>query len=263
MMKTRIHHLCCGSMHAPPYPRAICHCLLLEDPNGLALIDTGIGLVDVQDPIGRIGQPLIDLVGFEFEEAATAARQIEALGQSTGDVKHIVLTHCDPDHVGGLADFPDATVHVAEEELASVHRGHFRYLPQSFGHEPQWKTYAPSSRRWFGLEAREVNLGFQYEVLLIPLFGHTFGHCGIAVSCDESWLLHVGDAYYLRIETETDDHPVSQLAAERADDDAARLKNLSEIRRLLRDHANEISLFGYHDPDEFEDTSASQPGAAG
>ncbi len=151
---TTIHHINCGSLHAPPNPKAICHCLLLEDEDGLALVDAGIGLLDVQQPLERIGQPLIDIGGFQFHEEDTAVRQVEKLGFRTTDVTHVVLTHCDPDHVGGLADFPHADVHVAEEEHASVRRGRFRYLPLQFAHGPVWKTYPASTRRWFGLEAR-------------------------------------------------------------------------------------------------------------
>lgn len=248
---TRIHHLNCGNMHAPPYSRAICHCLLLEDQGRLALVDTGIGLQEVRDPIGRIGQELIDIVGFQFDEATTAIHQIEALGYSARDVTQIVLTHCDPDHTGGLADFPHAQVHVAAEELASVERGHFRYLPQQFEHGPKWKTYGPSQHDWFGLEARRVDLGFESEVALVPLFGHTLGHCGVAISQGATWVLHVGDAYYLRAETTTDDHPVSQLTSQRADDNPARIQSLEQLRRLLRDHSGDVTLFGYHDPEEF------------
>jgi glyoxylase-like metal-dependent hydrolase (beta-lactamase superfamily II) len=120
-----------------------------------------------------------------------------------------------------------------------------------FEHGPKWRAYGSSARRWFGLEARPVALPFESEVLLIPLFGHTLGHCGIAVRQGDRWVLHVGDAYYLRVETLTDDHPVSQLTAQRADDDARRKASLEQIRRLLRDHSDEIELFGYHDPDEF------------
>ncbi|MFE6931116.1 MBL fold metallo-hydrolase [Streptomyces sp. NPDC057699] len=42
----------------------------------------------------------------------TAARQVEKLGFSRDDVRHIVLTHFDADRIGGLADFPDAQVHL-------------------------------------------------------------------------------------------------------------------------------------------------------
>lgn len=244
---TKVHHIRCGTLHAAPNPVAICHGLLLEDPGGLALVDTGIGLLDA----GRLDPQLIEMAGFRFVEEDTAARRVEALGFRNGDVGHIVLTHCDPDHAGGLSDFPRARVHASEEELASVSAGHWRYVPGQFAHGPAWEPCGASERRWFGLEARTLDLGFASEVLLIPLFGHTLGHCGVAIRQGDRWLLHVGDAYYLRVETQTDDHPVSLLAAQRADDDALRRASLGEIRRLLRDHAGEIDLFGYHDSSEF------------
>ena len=31
---------------------------------------------------------------------------------------------------------------------------------------------------------------------MIPLPGHTLGHCGIAVRTKDRWLLHAGDAYF-------------------------------------------------------------------
>ncbi len=248
---TTIHHLNCGYLHAPPNPRASCHCLLLEDRSGLALVDTGIGLLDVRDPVGRLGKPLIDAAGFLFDEAETAVRQIERRGFRVEDVRDVILTHADPDHAGGLADFPLARVHLSEEELANLNRGSWRYVALHFEHGPRWVRHAASSREWFGLEARPIDLGFDSEVLLVPLFGHTLGHCGVAVQQGDRWLLHVGDAYYLRVETETDDHPISLLAAQRADDDPLRRSSLQQIRRLLRDHGDTVAMVGYHDETEF------------
>jgi hypothetical protein len=65
------------------------------------------------------------------------------------------------------------------------------------------------------------------------------------------WVLHVGDACYLKVELTSDDHPVSRLAAQRADDDASRRASLKQLRRLARDHRGEVELFGYHDSAEF------------
>lgn len=227
---TKIHHINSGSLHAPPNPRVGCHCLLLEDKRDLALVDTGIRLLDVQRPTERIGQSLIDMAGFQFVEADTAVRRVEALGFRRADVKHLVPTHCDPDHAGGLADFPEAKVHVAEEELASVSKGCWRYLPVQFAHGPKWRTYVRSTREWFGLESRPVALGFESAVLLVPLFGHTLGHCGVAIQQGGRCVLHVGDAYYLRVELATDDHPVSELAAQRADNDVQRRVSLEHLK---------------------------------
>jgi hypothetical protein len=65
------------------------------------------------------------------------------------------------------------------------------------------------------------------------------------------------------VELATDDHPVSELAAQRADDDGLRRASLSELRRLTRDHAREVEMFGYHDFGEFPPVAGSgEPAAA-
>ncbi len=53
-----------------------------------------------------------------------------------------------------------------------------------------------------------------------------------------------------RTETEVEDHPVSQLAAMRADDNELRKKSLEQIKRLSSG-LDEIEIFSYHDPSEF------------
>lgn len=259
---TTIHHINCGTLLVPGYPTVVCHCLLLEDDLGLALIDTGIGMLDVQNPVDRLGQELINLAGFQFNEADTAIRRIENLGLQPDQLRHIVLTHCDPDHAGGLADFPNAQVHVGREELSHALSEHWRYVAKHFEHSPRWMPYEASKQEWFGLEARPVNLGFSSEVLLIPLFGHTLGHCGVAIQQGSRWLLHVGDAYYLRAELTEVNHPVSELAAQRADNDEWRRESLSQLRRLFRDHGDEIKMVGYHDITEFPEDFVLQLGSS-
>ena len=248
---TQIHHINCGTLRVAGYPTVVCHCLLLQDESGLALVDTGIGLLDVQNPTERLGQAQIDNAGFQFNEDDTAVRRIESLGFSREDVRHLILTHGDPDHTGGLADFPNAVVHVAEEELAHLSSGHWRYLPIHFAHSPQWSVHGPHSRDWFGLEARPLGLGFSSDVLLVPLFGHTLGHCGVAVQDGGRWLLHVGDAYYLRAELTDENHPVSLFAAQRADNDEMRRASLDTLRQLLTRHGDQIEMIGYHDISEY------------
>lgn len=247
----KVHHLNCGVLHAPPNPQASCHCLLLERDGRLTLIDTGIGLQDIARPIERIGQPAIDAAGFQFHERLTAARQVERLGFQATDITDIVLTHGDPDHAGGLADFPTAVVHLSAEEHARLGSGHWRYSADQFAHQPRWVTHQRSTEQWFGTEARPLPLLAGTEAFLIPLFGHTLGHCGVAVRAGNRWLLHVGDAYYLRVELSADDHPVSALTTLRADDDALRRESLATLRRIARDHGAEVEMFGYHDFTEF------------
>jgi glyoxylase-like metal-dependent hydrolase (beta-lactamase superfamily II) len=205
----------------------------------------------VRSPLDRIGQQLIDAAGFQFHEEQTAARRVERLGFCPADVRCVVLTHADPDHTGGLADFPHAQIHLSAEEHAAVAAGSWRYLPAHFAYGPNWKPCAGPEVEWFGLRARRLDPELASDVLLVPLFGHTLGHCGVAVGQDGRWVLHVGDAYDLRVELDRDDHPVSGLAAQRADDNTQRLASLEHLRRLTRDHAGEVEVFGYHDFSEF------------
>ena len=246
-----IEHLNAGWIRPPGSPlRVTCHCLLLRDAGGTAMIDTGIGLRDVADPLGRFGRPLIDAVGFQFDEADTAIRQLERRGVAPEEVKHVVLTHLDCDHAGGLADFPAARVHVAAEELAALRAGDPRYLPIQFEHGPRWSLHPRSTTQWFGLEARPIDWELASAAYLIPLFGHTAGHCGVAIQRGDRWLLHVGDAYYLRGELNDINHPIGALTAARAVDNGQRLASLERLRRLVREHGDQIDILGYHDIDE-------------
>lgn len=250
-----VYHLNCGVLHSPPNPPASCHCLLIENGGRLLLVESGIGLQDIANPLERIGQAAIAGAGFQFEERQTACRQIEKLGFRRTEVTDVVLTHCDPDHAGGLADFPDASVHVSNEEYTNLASGRERYSGSQFSHQPQWVTYPPATEHWFGLEARRLSIPGLTDIFLIPLFGHTLGHCGFALRTGRTWLLHVGDAYYLRAELTNDHHPVSALAKNRADDDSQRRASLASLRRISHEQASDVNMFGYHDFTEFPENS--------
>lgn len=246
----RLHHLNCVRIAIPINDDVIGHCLLIKEDNNLLLLDTGVGVQDVENPDERLGKELIEVAGFQLDIKLTAFQQIKELGLDPSLVKDCVLTHLDPDHTGGLADFPNATVHVSKEELHNFERGNPRYLKGHLAHNPEIKEYSTSDEEWFGLEARKINSSLETEIFLIPLFGHTLGHCGIAVQWEGKWILYAGDAYYLRAELENGYHPVSQLAAARADDNTQRLESMEKIKKLIKEHP-EIEIFGYHDQEEF------------
>lgn len=245
-----LNHLNCVKIVSPINNDVCGHCLLIKEGDQLILLDTGIGLLDTQFPQERIGQQLIDLVGYRFDEKQTAIRQIENLGLDPSMVTDCIISHLDNDHIGGLADFPKAIVHLGAEELENFNSENPRYLKTPLSHSPIIEVYEKSDYDWFGFEARKVNTSTETEIFLIPLFGHTLGHCGVAVKLPTNWLFYVADAYYMRVELNDSSHPVNELAQLKADDNNLRLIALNKIRNLISEHP-EIEVFGYHDIAEF------------
>ncbi|WP_244919119.1 MBL fold metallo-hydrolase [Nostoc commune] len=239
----------------------VCHCLLIETNQGLVLIDTGFGQRDVKAPLSRLSPFFMNLNRIKFEEKYTAVAAIEQLGLNPRDVRHIVLTHLDFDHAGGLEDFPEATVHVmlSEIEAAKERQGFVssrRYRPGQWDEVKNWKYYSPGGEPWFGFEAVRNLEGLPPEILLIPLVGHTRGHAGIAIETSEGWLLHAGDAYFYRHEIGSPKRVCTPgLRAYQSFmevDRKARLSNQDKLRALSLDHSSEVRLFCSHDAIEFK-----------
>lgn len=239
-----------------------CHCLLIELNSELILIDTGLGVRDVHDPASRLSRFFLEMLKPEFREEMTAVRQIERLGFNARDVRHIVLTHLDFDHAGGLDDFPHAAVHMlrAEREYAAAQitwLDRQRFRPRQWSTSFNWKAYDPDrGEDWFGFDRVKEMSGIPPEILLIPLPGHTFGHAGVAIRRETDWLLLAGDAYFYHQEMDLH-HPYCtpglrfyQMLMEK--DRRQRLSNQARLRQLLRQHSSEVSLFCSHDLTEFE-----------
>jgi glyoxylase-like metal-dependent hydrolase (beta-lactamase superfamily II) len=244
----KVHHLNCLYIESP-FGMGIGHCTLIESHGSLILIDTGIGLSETKNPEKTLGRDLIELSGFKLDESHTAVRQIERLGFDPKKVEHIICSHLDPDHIGGFSDFPTAVIHLAQEEFECFNSGNERYLHYQLSNQQKLNLYSENDNKWFGLPARQLNLNF--EAYLIPLFGHTLGHCGVVFKVDDRWIFYIGDAYYFRAELEDEQHPVEQLAKLRAMDDDMRMQTLGKLRNLISIHGNEINYYGYHDPLEF------------
>lgn len=269
----RVHHLNCistcplGGRLMDGRTRSIvqrgqlaCHCLLLETEQGLVLVDTGFGLRDVHDPAGRLSKFFLGLVSPAFREEMTAIRQIERLGLGPGDVRHIVLTHLDFDHAGGLDDFPHATVHLlrAERDAAAEQRTWLdrqRFRPQQWSTSAQWRVHDfAAAEAWMGFDA--VRPVPELDVLLVPLIGHTWGHAGVAVRHDGRWLLDAGDAYFFHREMDLERPTCTpglrfyQWMMEK--NRRSRLRNQRRLRELRLERGGVVEIFCSHDVVELE-----------
>jgi glyoxylase-like metal-dependent hydrolase (beta-lactamase superfamily II) len=267
----RVHHLNCGSLC--PHGRrlingdgglferglSICHCLLLETDDGLVLVDTGFGLDDARNP-GQLGIAFRALTMPRPKEETTAVRQLDGLGFSPSDVRHIVVTHLDLDHAGGLPDFPDAEVHLHAPELdAGLNPKldeRIRYIGGAhWKHGPRWVSHSVDGDEWRGFESVAVLPSTDAEVLLVPLPGHSRGHTGVAVRVGERWLLHCGDAYFNHGQVEDPPSCPPMLTVFQnvmASDNGARRSNLERLRELAARDGDEVTLICAHDPHDLE-----------
>lgn len=270
----RIHYLNCGTdcplggaafdgFSKGPFAKLSCAAQLIETEQGLVLVDTGFGVEDVRQPHPRLSETFHALLNIQFRIEQTALHQVKALGFDPADVRHIILTHLDFDHAGGIEDFANARLHVmeAERESAERRRRGFvtrrRYRPVQWDDVRDWRTYGGGrGERWFGFEAVRDLEGLPPEILMVPLPGHTWGHAGVAVDTGAGWVLNAGDAYFYRGEMDLERRRCTpglrfyQTLMEV--DRNQRFANQDRLRELKRAEGSQVTIFCSHDCKELE-----------
>lgn len=265
----RIHHLNCGSFNSLASGPLVSHVLLCETNDGLVLVDSGIGRSDIAAPKSRLGRVALAL-GPALRVEETAAHQIEALGYQLSDVRHIVATHLDYDHIGGALDFPHATVHTTAAELRTAQAR--RRLPERLRYRrphveaiTSFQTYDGTGEELLGLPTAHPILGVE-DVWLVPMPGHSIGHAGVAVrTSNRGWLFHAGDSFYHRAAlSPSRSAPISHAAIlgaielTMASIPAKVRANHQQLRKLAHDPSQRVSVFCAHDAVLFDRLRAEQ-----
>ncbi|OTG63158.1 MBL fold metallo-hydrolase [Acinetobacter silvestris] len=263
----KVHHLHCGTMCpicAPLFGQKglkaeiVCHCLLIETDQGLVLVDTGLGIQDYLHTKQRLGAIVAKIGAIIPDLNLTAIRQIQQLGFKSSDVKHILVSHLDFDHAGGISDFPNATIHILSTEFNAARSLSFqnklRYRTQQFKDHRYWNFIEPQQgETWFNFSKVQAFKLFNDEILMIPLLGHTAGHCGIAIKQQNNWMLFCGDAYYSHLELDPKHKLPSLEITERlfAFDNLQRIQTLHHIQQLAQTEP-QIDIICAHDPIELK-----------
>ena len=177
-----------------------------DQPAPLLLLDSGLSTSELTDPrrLGMFARTLGLLPGPE----RSALSQLRSREIDPGRVTDIALTHLDLDHAGGLADFPEARVHVLREERDAAES------PRSWGERLRYRPAQWRDAKFAGEgsgpaatpQPVEITAGItgipipgweDSGVLRVALPGHTRGHCGFWIPrAEDSPIFFVGDAYY-------------------------------------------------------------------
>ncbi|RME84413.1 MAG: MBL fold metallo-hydrolase, partial [Planctomycetota bacterium] len=238
----------------------ICHGLLVELDKDLVLVDTGLGLLDIQKPKERLGRFFLWALQPKLDKEETAYFQVQSLGYDPKDVSHIILTHLDLDHAGGLSDFPHAKVHIMDREYERALNPAFwdkmRYSSNQWAHRVQWHSYQTSGEPWYGFKCVRKLDSLPPEILFVPLWGHSYGHAGVAIRGPEKWIFHCGDAYFHWSEV---DYKIPEIPPRLkffewwiASNNQDRRENRERLFELKKKKVQEIQIFCSHCPVEFE-----------
>ena len=198
-------------------------------------------------PQGRVG-PVRFITRPVFVPTETAAHQLDRLGFRREDVRHIVLTHFDTDHVGGVSGFSACTdprhLRGGIRSVRLAHpRGEGPVRPPAVGKEHDIVEHSPNGESWRGFAAAKELDEIASGIVLVSLPGHTRGHACVAVDAGHRWVLHCGDAFYHYGTLDGTHVPRSLWAMETA---------VAFDRKKMRDnHARLAELYRKAEPDLF------------
>jgi glyoxylase-like metal-dependent hydrolase (beta-lactamase superfamily II) len=167
------------------------NCPLVETPDGLAVIDTGLGArfagygPVIGGQVGRLGAGLTEA------------------GLSGADLTAVVFTHLHQDHVRGATwpgelAFPAATGHAHAAEIAFWSAG----AAEAAASVGEHVTSARETISLFGQRLRpfEYGAGILPGVRTVESAGHTPGHSALLLESAGERLLCVGDSFYDRLQ---------------------------------------------------------------
>ena len=160
--------------------------ILVRTPNNLVLIESGLGnkLTDKQKKI------------FRLKEDWAVLADLKVLGIDRHDIDHVILTHYDFDHAGGVVmqdgadltlSFPRARHFLQKREWEDVLK------PNSRNINTYWPVNNELMRNSRNLELVEGEAEVVPGVRIIHTGGHNNGHQIVVMESHGERALHLGD----------------------------------------------------------------------
>ena len=183
------------------------YCFLIEHRDGLVLFDTGIDPAIMSDTgyikqaIGRF--PLPRIFRLHLTEAERIDHVLDRAGVAVGDIRTAVMSHLHFDHVGGIAQIPQADLLVSAREWAILSEPHPErewILREHIEIQAaKWRpvTFAPTDDPLFEGFDGIHDVADDGSMILLPTPGHTAGSISMLIR-QGGWdpILLVGDLTY-------------------------------------------------------------------
>lgn len=201
------------------------YCYVIEHPEGLIVVDTGIPANANERIFFPPWMPLVQRAApFRMTPEEEIGPLMRKRGLAPQEVRWVVQTHLHQDHEGGLHHFPNAQVLISRMEwqaaqgLAGRLAGYLSYRwPRSLS--PILVDFKENSADAFPRRHILTRAG---DVQLVPTPGHSTGHMSLLLEESDHIVFFAGDASYtqaLLISNTVDGvatNPQAQQASQRA-----------------------------------------------
>ncbi len=225
---------------------------VIKHRDGLVLFDTGLDPAIASDPnyvdsaIGRFFMRRVFRLTIGPDD--TVAKNLNRLDLRAEDVSTVVVSHLHFDHIGGIADVPQAELLISRDEwqqLSEPHPDHdyfFREHIQLPG--AKWRSidFTPAKDRLLAPFGGCYDVMGDGTLMLLPTPGHTAGSLSMLVRAeDRPPLLLIGDLSY-SVELLMGDQLPGIYA------DKSQLQASFAKVRNLKAQLPDLVILGSHDP---------------
>lgn len=224
---------------------------LLEHRDGLVLFDTGMDPAIVSDPSyisSSLGRFLLNRIfRIYIGPDDCLSRRLNALGFDPADIRTAVISHLHFDHIGGIAEVPQAELLVSEEEWRQLSGPHPErdWILREHIERPgaRWRQidFSPSDDPLVEIFGGAYDVMGDDSMVLLPTPGHTPGSMSMLVRSEAlPPILLVGDLTY-----EVDLLMNDQVPGV---GDAGQLRASFAKVRALKERLPELVILPAHDP---------------